>query len=89
MPNLATTDDFRQGLAHAGFRNVRMIDKTSQIQKDAQYMYELVRRWFPVHTLLRTLRLIAAFIVDNAQTGLVQRDFFKGIGKYYVFYGEK
>lgn len=89
LSNLATADGFRQGLINAGFRNVRILDKTSEIQKDAQYMYELVRRWLPVHILLRTLRLIPAFIVDNAQTGLVQRDFFKGIGRYCVFYGEK
>ncbi len=89
LPNLAIIDDFKKGLIRVGFKNIRVLDKTLEIQKDAQYMYELVRRWLLVHTVLRMLRLIPSFIVDNAQTGLVQRDFFKGIGKYCVFYGEK
>jgi tocopherol O-methyltransferase len=89
LSNLATLDSFAADMNHVGFSHIVHIDKTEAIGNTAEYMYRLSTRWFWAQKTLRSLRLIPQLMLDNLRTGIVQREFFAGVGKYAVFCGVK
>jgi cyclopropane fatty-acyl-phospholipid synthase-like methyltransferase len=87
--NLAHVETFESDLKQAGFTNVQVWDKTKEIQKTSEQMYHLSKSWMWLNKLLVSLRLIPELMVDNMRTGIVQKEFFAGPGRYAIFYAEK
>jgi len=89
LDNLALAEEFEAGLRSTGFHAVNFTDKTTDIAKTSQAMHDLGRRWYAVHRIARAFRLIPQLMVDNIDSALVQRDFFRGPGVYGVFSASK
>ena len=89
LDNLSNAETFESDMGQVGFTNIQMWDKTKEIERTSEQMYRLSKNWMWLNKLLAALRLIPQLMVDNMRTGIVQKEFFSGPGKYAIFYGVK
>jgi cyclopropane fatty-acyl-phospholipid synthase-like methyltransferase len=83
LPNLANTETFKKDLETAGFRNVRMWEKTQEILPSSKRIYIISRFCRPLFWALQKLRITTDIATKNSLAGIA------GMAGYEVFYGEK
>ncbi len=90
LDNLAHIDLFKQDAERVGFKDVETLDKTKNVMRSSEEMYELMKRWQWLHSLLSMVHLVPQLLVDNLRAGIVQRDFiFNGPGMYAIVSAQK
>lgn len=89
LDNLVTIDGFSTDMNKVGFSSIQVLNKTKEIEKTSEQMYRLSTRWFWLNKTLNFLHVVPQLMIDNMRTGIVQKEFFKDLGEYAIFYGEK
>ena len=90
MNGWSTKEEIIQALEKSGFSNIRMVDKTSEVEKSVKDVYRLGVLALPVFYLLKPFGLTSKVETDHYLFARSQRDLYrqKLVG-YGLFYGEK
>ncbi len=90
LPNLSHTEYFRKGLQKEGFENIEYIDKTEQVKKSSQLMYDHVHRFMIPCYIASKLRIIKRSYYDDCIAVVRQKQVIDdGVAGYGMFVATK
>lgn len=86
MPNLATKDLFKKSMQKAGFKNIKIIDITSNILPSSKEIYNRGKQGYPEDIFEKRSPLQ----MEHVKANIFQYTTLKmNLWKYLIFYGEK
>ena len=90
LPNLANANQFIKDMESVGFKNIKFLDKTREVEPSSKILYRRVKLFYPLAQFLNFLKIIPDLLIRNSKAGIAQYKLVKsGLAGYGVFYGEK